>query len=232
MKSIWVAVLGAFVILGAGRAAAETRAGLLGGVGITTLHQGQVLITPGIHCEGFDYKPATHLVAGGVVEFGWGGKLALRLEPTYATKGSNYQDPVCYYPPPLGYVPTPGKENDLRLSYLELPILLTASADRGRLRPYLLGGPIVGHLASASELRVGQVQDVSGLLKKWAVALALGGGLRYTVGRGAAFVEGRYGLGLLSIGASGPYRPVSPQYASSYDRGPQFLAGVTFGINH
>jgi hypothetical protein len=91
---------------------------------------------------------------------------------------------------------------------------------------------IVGYLASARLRRDGQEQDVRGLLNRWALGIAVGGGLRFTTGRTAVVVEGRYQLGLLGVGASGPYRPVSPQYASSRERGPQFLAGITCGVGH
>jgi hypothetical protein len=234
MKSSWVCGLAASVIAGAALARAETRVGILGGADMTTLHQGDVLLTPGIHCDGFHYRRATQLAAGGVVELAWKDKLALRLEPMYAAKGSKYPDPVCYFPEPPGHVPTPTptKENDLRLSYLELPLLLAVYPGRGRLGPYFLGGPIVGYLGSARVRRDGQEQDVHGLLNRWALGIALGGGLRFTTGRGTVFVQGRYQLGLFGIGASGPYRPVSPQYVSSRERGPEFLAGVTYRVGH
>jgi outer membrane protein with beta-barrel domain len=232
MKSVWVGVLAAAVIGGAAHAHGETGVGILGGADMTTLHQERVLPTPGIHCDGFQYRRATQFAAGGVVEVAWKGKLAVRLEPMYAAKGSKYPDPVCYFPQPPGHVatPTPVKENDLRLAYLELPVLLAVHAGRGRLRPYFVGGPIVGYLASARVRRDGQEQDVHGLLNRWALGIAVGGGVRFTTGRAAAFVEGRYQLGLRGVGASGPYRPVSPQYASSRARGPQFLAGITCGV--
>jgi Outer membrane protein beta-barrel domain len=232
MKSVCVGVLAASVIAGATNALAETAVGILAGADMTTLHQGRVLPTPGIHCDGFEYRRATQFAAGGVVEVAWKGNLALRLEPMYAAKGSKYPDPVCYFPQPPGHVatPTPVKENELRLAYLELPVLLAVYAGRGRLRPYFVGGPIVGYLASARVRRDGQEQDVYGLLNRWALGIAVGGGLRFTKGRAAAFVEGRYHLGLSGVGGSGPYRPVSPQYASSRARGPQFLAGITCGV--
>jgi hypothetical protein len=234
MKSMWVGVLAVSGIAGVAVARAETRVGILGGADMTTLHQGDVLPTPGIHCDGFHYRRATQFAAGGVVELGWKGKLALRLEPMYAAKGSKYLDPVCYFPEPPGHTSTPNpvKENDLRLSYLELPMLLAVYAGGGRLGPYVLGGPIVGYLASARLRRDGEEQDAHGLLNRWALGIAVGGGLRFINGRSAVFVEGRYQLGLLGVGASGPYRPVSPQYASSRQRGPQFLAGITWGVGH
>ncbi len=122
------------------------------------------------------------------------------------------------------------KENDLRLSSLELPMLLAVYAGRGRLGPYFVGGPIGSYRASARLRRDGQEQDVHGLLNRWALGITVGAGLRFTAGRAAVFVEGRYQLGLLGVGASGAYRPVSPQYASSRERGPQFLAGITRGV--
>jgi hypothetical protein len=234
VKLVWVAVLTGSLISGAGRAHAETRVGILVGVGITTLHQGEVLLTPGIHCGGHDYNPTTHFAAGGVVEFGWGGRLALRLEPMYGAKGSHFEDPVCVGPRPPGYVPPPRKRNDLRLSYLELPVLLVVSTDGGRLRPYLLTGPTVGYLASASQLREGQEQDVSQFLRRWDFGVGVGGGLRFTKGKTTAFVEGRYEFGLLSVGESihtPSYNRLGP-YDSSDNRGAQFLAGVTYEISH
>ncbi len=86
MKLISVAALMAFLMSGVGLAHAETRVGILSGVGITSLHQGEVLLTPGIHCGGHDYNPTTHFAIRGVVEFSWRDRLALRLDPCTARR--------------------------------------------------------------------------------------------------------------------------------------------------
>jgi hypothetical protein len=131
MKPITVAVLTGSLVLGAARSRADTRAGILGGLDVANLHQtaSSFLI--------FDYRSTTRLALGGVVDFGWGGRLGLRLEPMYVAKGSHYLDPGCPCLRPQGYVPL---QNDLRLSYLEMPVLLLVSLGRGRLQPYLLAG--------------------------------------------------------------------------------------------
>jgi hypothetical protein len=191
---------------------AETDAGILGGIGVANLHQ-----TPSRFLL-YDYHSTTRLAAGGLVELSGRGRWAVRLEPMYAGKGSRFLDPRCPCLRPVGYVP---KQNDLRLSYLELPLLVAFSLGRGRARPYVLAGETVSHLASARRRRDGHEIDLKPQLSKWDLGVDLGGGCRFATGRASPFVEIRYRFGLISIDDS-----------SSHNRGAQILAGLTYEVSH
>jgi hypothetical protein len=118
----------------------------------------------------------------------------------------------------VGYVP---KQNELRLSYLELPVLVALSLGRGRVRPYVLAGETVSHLASARRRRDGQEYDLKPGLSQWDLGVDLGGGCRFATGRATPFAEIRYRFGLISIDDS-----------ASHNRGAQILAGLTYEVSH
>lgn len=183
----------ALAVFAAGRpgaAGAETRLGALGGVAITTLHQ-----SGSEHFATFDDRLVTRAAVGGVIELRW-GQTSLRLEPLYAGKGSRYQDPACPCLRPPGYVP---KDNDLNLSYLEMPIVAAIALGEGRWRPSLMAGLVPGVLLSARVARDGQEVDESTSFHSWDVGLSLGGGLTYTAARARPFVEARITASLFAV---------------------------------
>lgn len=209
MKALTTAGLTLLVVLGAMRARAQTGAGLLGGMSVANLHQTSSSFLF------YDYHSTTRLAGGALVELGR-GRWAVRFEPMYSAKGSRFLDPGCPCLRPVGYVP---KQNDLRQSYLELPVLVTLSLGRGRLRPYVLAGQTVSYLTSARLRRDGQEADVRPQLHEWDLGVDLGVGARLTAGKAAPFLEVRYRLGLISI-----------DEANSHDRGAQILAGFSYEV--
>lgn len=188
---------------------AETRLGIVGGVNVASLFQ-----TDAHPFAKADYGWVARLDAGLVAEFAGKGRLALRLEPSYVGRGSQYLDPACPCERPVGYVPG---HNDLHLSYVDLPVLLVISVGGGRLHPYLLTGAVGSYLAGATAKRNGlREPDPTIYLRRWDAGVAFGGGVRIVTGGIAVTAEARVGLGLVPIDDN-----------SSLHLGVQILAGVT-----
>lgn len=182
------------LLTGMGTARAETRVGVLAGFGLTRMEQTR----SGLFYT-FDDRFLPGVTAGAVVEWRGAARLGLRTEPLYSLKGSRYQDPACPCLRPVGYVP---KDNDLRLSYLELPVLLTLSLGQGAWRPYVLAGPTAGFLAGGHVTRDGVETGIRDEFKKWDLGYSLGGGVRHRPGRFAPFLEARYTGGLVHVDES------------------------------
>jgi hypothetical protein len=194
---------------------AETRIGIVGGVNFATLHE-----TPAE--EGL-FSARSLFEAGAVVDLGLGGRFSLRLEPMFLVKGSDVSFALSGPPPS-----TPN--GAFRLSYVELPVLLSVSLGSGSFRPYLLAGPTVGYLTSAKAQRLatGEEMDTLDLFKRTDIGASFGGGFSVPVGGARVFVEGRYSLGLKNILKD------TPDTAGSTlkTRGVQVAAGVTFHLGH
>jgi hypothetical protein len=191
--------------------------GVLGGVNVATLQQ-----TGARSFFQYDYNTTTRAAAGAMLEFRWGGRLALRLEPMYLGKGSSYLDPGCPCLRPVGYVPA---HNDLRLSYLEMPVLLVVAFRSSAPGAYVVAGPTAGYLMSGTQQsdRGGGAQDATMLLRRWDAGLEVGGGVDLSAGRAVAFLEARYGFGLVNVYSfSGD--------ATSHNRGLRVLGGVSYRI--
>ena len=196
-----------------GAARAETRLGALGGIGFTTLHQ-----SGSEHFATFDDRLVIRAAVGGVIELRWAGRTSLRLEPLYAGKGSRYQDPDCPCLRPTGYVP---KDNDLHLSYLEMPILAAVTFEEGRWHRFLTAGLTPGLRLSARAVRDGQEFDESPNLRGWDLGLSLGGGITYAAAHAWPFVEARITVGLLAVDDS-----------SRRNVAVHLLVGVTLPVSH
>src|SRR5260370_10587513 len=174
MKVVWVG-FAACIVAGAVQALAETRIGILAGIDEATVHQ----TDPRAFLR-FDWQSVSRFGVGAVVALDWGRRMALRLEPMYAARGSHYLDPSCPCLRLVGYVP---QQDDRRLSCLELPALLTVSFGRGWARPYLVGGPAGSHLEKATVRRDGETTDLRRSTRNWDVAGYLGGGPGTGAGR-------------------------------------------------
>jgi hypothetical protein len=195
--------------------AAESRIGILGGVNFATLHEAPAE-------EGL-FSTRSLFEAGAVVDLGIGGRFSLRFEPMFLVKGSDVSFALSGPPPSA-------PNGALRLSYVELPVLLRVSFGTGSFRPYLLTGPTVGYLtnAKAQDLASGQEMDVLDTFKRTDVGASFGGGFSVPLGGARVFLEGRYSLGFKNI------LKETPDTAGSTlkTRGVQVAAGVTFRLGH
>jgi hypothetical protein len=161
----------------------------------------------------------TFFAAGAVVEIGLSRRLSLQLEPMYMQKGERID---------IHDFLGEDVSASLRLSYVELPVLLKLSRSTGRVRPYVIAGPSVGYRTGVrlKDEITGEDEDPADAdenLRKWDFGVAAGGGLTVPVGRAAAFVEGRYTWGLVNLDKE-------DQELTLKNRGIQVLAGFTVPI--
>ncbi len=128
---------------------------------------------------------------------------SLRPELAYMQKGWRAQ-----------WFPRPTMDNDLlRMTYLELPVLLSYEVIGHKLRPYVLGGPVIGHglggvqvyhavggtlygdFYSARSVTFGE-QPTFGDYNPWDLSLQGGVGLSMSVGLSELNLDVRYQHGL------------------------------------
>ena len=198
-----LAVIGGLAL--AAPVGAESSIGVVGGVNLATFHE-----TPAE--EGVTFATRSLFEAGAVVDIGLGRRLSLRLEPMFLAKGSNIN---------LDFF---GKTDtaSLRLSYVELPVLLSLSLGSGSVRPYVLAGPTVGYLTGAKATdQTENDKDVLSMFVRTDLGVSFGGGLRFPADKAQVFVEVRYSLGLKNVAKDSGDVIVK-------NRGVQVAAGVTF----
>ena len=115
---------------------------------------------------------------------------------------------------------------DVRLRYIEVPVLFRWEALDGPVRPYLAAGAGLGYLESATvrtEVDGGsEEEDVTGDLRRWDVSAVAAVGVWAQLGGARGFVEARLTRGLLDLDPSGE------THVSNQSLG--VLAGVTFRL--
>jgi hypothetical protein len=192
---------------------AETTIGAFGGVNLATLHE-----APSEQGLAFSTKGLPE--AGAVVDVTLGRRLSLRLEPMFLQKGSGIS---------VNLFGTPSTAT-LRLSYLELPALLSLTLGAGPVRPYVMAGPTVGYLMSAKGTNdaTGKETDVLKQYKRTDFGVSFGGGVRVPAGGAVVFVEGRYSMGLTNL----PKDTGSAPGLTLKNRGVQVGLGVSFRLGH
>jgi len=188
------------------------RVGALAGANVATLD---------VNMEDPDvtFRAKTFFAAGAVVEVGLSRHLSLQLEPMYLQKGGKIVIRDFF-----------GEDASasVRLSYVELPVLLKVSKPTGRVRPYLVVGPSVGYRTSVrvKDETTGEEEDPADAdenLRKWDFGVTAGAGLAVPAGRATVFVESRYTWGLVNLDKE-------DEDLTLKNRGIQVLAGFTFPI--
>lgn len=110
------------------------------------------------------------------------GPLYLDIEALVTTKGAKYD--------------FADFENELRLTYLELPVLARVRVLRaGAVTAYVSGGPSFAFKLKEVQKEAGEETSVDDEVKKWDVGIAMGGGVTF----GSWLVDARYTLGLIDI---------------------------------
>lgn len=188
---------------------AKTRVGALGGLSLARLH-----FSPDE--PGVSFGTATGFAGGVLVDVGLGKRLALNFEPMYVRKGGEINVA-------LGDSFAEGFAVSLRLDYLELPVLLKVRFGEGGVRPYLLAGPTAGYRLSAKATAEGETMDTKDTFEEWDFGISAGAGLAFPAGKATAFLEARYGLGLVNVGKE------TNEDESLKTRTLLVLAGVSFG---
>lgn len=145
----------------------------------------------------------TGLAAGAYLGFGLGDRLALQIELGYGVRGGG---DVTIGANTLDDAASP---SDLRLSYVEVPILLRAGYPGERFLPSLFLGPYAAFLLSCrltlEDGSDGACDDEGRAAwfrpRSTDYGMMVGGGLDMAVGESTVFIDARYALGLLSIQA-------------------------------
>jgi len=172
--------------------------------------------------------------AGGLVKYAFNDRLALVAEPTYLRKGAKIEGSRTVSVG--GAQVTTEAEGEISGPYLELPLLLRLDLASARVRPYLLAGPSLGVRLGDLEadytvrarlggeqlfeqrIESGDSTDVAST----DFSVALGGGLAFPLGRGSAFVEAQYLLGLTDIDTTSE--------AAVKHRGAHVRVGISFPV--
>lgn len=167
--------------------------------------QAAVGVKAGVNVAGLNGSEAaetvTGLAAGAYLGFGLGDRLALQVELGYGVRGGG---DIGIGANALDDTATP---SDLRLSYIEVPLLLRAGYPGERFLPSLFLGPYAAFLVSCRLTTADGAEGECGddTRPSWFDAretdygLMVGGGLDMAVGESTVFVDVRYALGLLSI---------------------------------
>jgi outer membrane protein with beta-barrel domain len=205
MRATFLALLPLGLLLAAAPAVAQTYVGLLGGPSFSRLS------SPDVPDE-LDMSTRTGYGLGAVLGRELRDDLSLELQPVFITKGAKFS--------------SEGETVSLHLSYVEVPLLLKFSRRGPGLRPYVLGGPVLGFRKSATLEASGLSLDFSREVKDTDFGLALGAGVKVPAGRAAVLLEGRYALGLRNIYVADPGD--DPEVVKN--RGFQFQAGFTLPI--
>lgn len=183
-------ILGLGALIGApGLASAQAAMGVKAGANLSRLTGAE------------DSESITGLAAGAYLGFGLGDRLAVQVEASYAVRGGAG---VRIGANALDDAATP---SDVRLTYVEVPLLLRAGYPGERLLPTVFIGPYAGFLLSCrltlADGNEGDCDDES--RASWfddrgtEYGLMVGGGLDWAIGESTVFADVRYALGLFSI---------------------------------
>ncbi len=165
-------------------------------------------------------KNLTGFTIGGVGELALTNSIYLQIEPRYIQKGFKSEITDA----------TGTAKGTETINYFELPILIKVEFGGSYLRSFVLAGPNIGFLLSASEEVIdfsGQsfpVLDTKSNYKSYDVALDFGAGVEYRITSTLSlFSSGRYSLGLVNVYDVPGY--------SGETRGIQIYIGALFSLD-
>lgn len=194
--------------------AQSNQIGFIGGINIANLEE-----------EDSDFSSLTGFGFGGVLDFALGDKFSLCLQPMYLQKGASEEE---------GEVTL-----EIKMTYIEIPILFKFYLGSGDTKPYLMAGPTIGiNLSSDMEMSRGGMSvevDFSNVTETLDYGLAFGGGVSFPVGTNSLlFIEAKYVLGLADIVKEGEVEfggmtETIPD-AEVKTNGIQIMAGMTFPL--
>ena len=132
----------------------------------------------------------TGLIIGGVLDIGISRNIGVTTGLRYTMKGFQ--------------VTNGGVTFTDKLNYLEVPALLKVKFPLTEVKPYLVGGPVLGIRVSASEEQSNGIQtadvDASSAYETIDFGLLFGGGLDFNIANKTdLFIQAGYGFGLSNI---------------------------------
>jgi hypothetical protein len=149
--------------------------------------------------EGFD-GTLTKFTGGGFIRFGMGG-FAIQPELMYVTKGAKESFTE------EGF----SGDVELRLDYIEVPVLFVLPFAAGNISPFVYAGPAfslevgckvavsAGGFSGTEDCDDGEFEDGEFDRRTFDVGAMIGGGVAIPMGPGAITLEGRYNFGLVNL---------------------------------
>lgn len=150
-----------------------------------------------------DGEGMTGLSAGAYIAFALGDRLAVQIEGLYSARGASGL--------PIGanVLDDAAAPSEVRLRYIEVPLMLRVGYPGERLLPSIFLGPYAGFLLSCGLIEAdgtqGDCDDETRASwfspRSTEYGFTVGGSLDWALGESTIFVDVRYALGLVSIQA-------------------------------
>jgi hypothetical protein len=137
-----------------------------------------------------DPKSSTSLTGGLSLALPFGNLVAIEADGLYVRKGAN--------------IPEPGTDDELRLAYIEVPVLARVTIPAGGLpfKPFVVAGPSFAYNVDA-KLTPGNPstpeQDLSDKIHKLDTGVSVGAGLRASLASFGLTLEARYTPSLTDV---------------------------------
>lgn len=112
-------------------------------------------------------------------------------------------------------------DEEVKLSYLELPVMFKYIFGTRNRSPYFVAGPTIAVNLNAEFEAYGDTYDME--IKSFDWGLSLGGGMSIPIGNNSIFVETRFALGLTNISDGDDYL-----VGDTKTRGVQLFSGIMF----
>ena len=197
MKRILAGLVVGILSISAANAQIKMSAGIKGGLAVATLYGSDA--TSFAEAAGGVKFPRIGADIGGAFDLSFNDRVGLLVEAHYAQKGMKID----------AIHEIESWFTVMKLSYIDVPILLKVNLLQGPVTPYLVAGPQVSLKMSAKT--GGQTQDGVavtdenlGNINGLDFGAAVGAGVAYAAGPGKAVLEYRFGMGIKTVDSSSP----------------------------
>ncbi|MCD6250437.1 MAG: PorT family protein [candidate division Zixibacteria bacterium] len=133
--------------------------------------------------EGTDSKMG--IVGGLFFTYNFSSTFALQPEILYTMKGCTMTEE--------------GVDVDVKVDYIEIPVLFKFTFGQGTTKPCFFAGPAMAFLMSAKMEAMGLSVDFKDETKSMDLGIVFGGGVDFAMGNGTMTFDGRYTMGMSSI---------------------------------
>ncbi len=176
---------------------AQVRTGFIGGLNFSEVKQSSANIP--------DLDGITTFEIGAIIDIPVSQSLSVYLEPMYINKGTGLgvqldginigDNNINIGSVDLGL--------DLELSSIEIPVFLKYEFDNKYIRPYFLGGAVIGFNTNSklklSAFGLGYSTDIDDFTESIEYGLSFGGGINIPIDQVIISIEGRYTFGLNNV---------------------------------